>query len=154
LSAVEGPAYIYRWQPNKEENPYLAYLALADRFIVTADSASMLAEACSTGRPVELFGCRRQRRQPKRLLQAFPARQRFKEALIGWGIVKPKRDFQALHRELMKRGLLCSPGQEQSPQPATPNDLARTVTRIRRLMGEEETTGLLQSQISTSRFRL
>jgi mitochondrial fission protein ELM1 len=138
LSAVEGPAYVYRWQPNKDENPYLAYLALADRFIVTADSASMLAEACCTGRPVELFGCRRQRRQPKRLLRAFPATQRFKEALIGWGIVKPKRDFQALHRELMRRGLLCSPGQEQSLQPAKPNDLARTVTRIRRLMGEEE----------------
>jgi mitochondrial fission protein ELM1 len=138
FSAVEGPAYVYRWQPNKDENPYLAYLALADRFIVTADSASMLAEACSTGRPVELFGCRRHRRQPKRLLRAFPALQRFEETLIGWGIVKPKRDFQALHRELMKRGLLCSPGQEQSLQPAKPNDLARTVTRIRRLMGEEE----------------
>ena len=138
LAAVESPAYVYRWQPNKDENPYLAYLALADRFIVTADSASMLAEACSTGRPVELFGRRRHRRKPKRLRRAFPASQRFEEALIGWGIVKPKRDFQALHRELMQRGLLCSPGREQPLQPAKPNDLARTVTRIRRLMGEEK----------------
>lgn len=138
LAAVESPAYVYRWQPNKNENPYLAYLALADRFIVTADSASMLAEACSTGRPVELFGWRRQRREPKRLPRALPASQKFEEALIGWGIVKPKRDFQALHRELMKRGLLCSPGQEQPLQPAKPNDLTCTVTRIRRLMGEEE----------------
>jgi hypothetical protein len=78
------------------------------------------------------------RRQPKRLLRAFPGSQRLEEALIYWGIIKPKRDFQALHRELMKRGLLCSPGQEQSLQAAKPNDLARTVTRIRRLMGEEE----------------
>jgi mitochondrial fission protein ELM1 len=138
LAAVESPAYVYRWQPNKDENPYLAYLALADRFIVTADSASMLAEACSMGRPVELFGRRRHRREAKRLPRAFPTSQRFEEALIGWGIVKPKRDFQALHRELMKRGLLCSPGHEQPLQPAKPNDLARTVTRIRRLMGEEE----------------
>jgi uncharacterized protein len=139
LAAVQGPAYVYRWQPtNKDENPYLAYLALADRFIVTADSASMLAEACSTGRPVELFGWRRHRREPKRLPRAFPASQRFEEALIGWGMVKPKRDFQALHRELMKRGLLCSPDQEQPLQPAKPNDLARTVTRIRRLMGGVE----------------
>jgi mitochondrial fission protein ELM1 len=138
LAAVEGPAYVYRWQPSKDENPYLAYLALADRFIVTADSASMLAEACSTGRPVELFGWTRPRRQPKRPLGAFPRLQRFEEALIGWGIVKPRRDFPALHRELMERGLLCFPGQEQSLRPAKPNDLARTVTRIRRLMGEEE----------------
>jgi hypothetical protein len=140
LAAVQGPAYIYRWQPNKDGNPYLAYLALADRFIVTADSVSMLAEACSTGRPVELFGCTRPRRQPKRLPGAFRRSQRFKEALIGWGIVKPRRDFPGLHRELMERGLLCFPGQEQSLQPAKPDDLAHTVTRIRRLMdgGEGE----------------
>ena len=113
LAAVQGPAYVYRWQPtNKDENAYLAYLALADRFIVTADSASMLAEACSTGRPVELFDWT-PRRQPKRLLRAFPGSQRLEEALIYWGIIKPKRDFQALHRELMERGLLCSRGQER-----------------------------------------
>jgi hypothetical protein len=78
------------------------------------------------------------RRRPKRLLQAFPGSQRLEEASIYWGIIKPKRDFQALHRELMERGLLCSLGQEQSLQPAKPDDLARTVTRIRRLMGEGE----------------
>jgi len=137
LATVQGPAYVYRWQPNKDENPYLAYLALADRFIVTADSASMLAEACSTGRPVELFGSTR-RRKPKRLLRAFAASRRLEETLIGWGVIKPKRDLHALHRELMERGLLCSPGQKQSLQPAKPDDLARTVTRIRRLMGEGE----------------
>jgi mitochondrial fission protein ELM1 len=139
VAAVEGPAYVYRWQPtNKDANPYLAYLALADRFIVTADSVSMLAEACSTGRPVELFGSTRPRKQPKRLLGAFPRSQRFKQALTGWGIVKPRRDFSALHRELMERGLLCFPGQKQSLQPVKPDDLARTVTRVRRLMGEGE----------------
>ena len=139
LAAVQGPAYVYRWErTNKDENPYLAYLALADRFIVTADSVSMLAEACSTGRPVELFDSTRPGKQPNRLLGAFPRSQRFKKALTGWGIVKPRRDFPALHRELMERGLLCFPGQKQSLQPAKPDDLARTVTRIRRLMGEGE----------------
>jgi uncharacterized protein len=138
LAAVQGPAYIYRWQPaNTDENPYLAYLALADRFIVTADSASMLAEACSTGRPVELFDWT-PRRQPMRPLRALPGSQRLQEALIHWGIIKPKRDFQALHRELMKHGLLCSSGRERSRQHAKPDDLARTVTRIRALMGEAE----------------
>ena len=139
LAAVQGPAYVYRWQPtNKDGNPYLAYLALADRFIVTADSASMLAEACSTGRRVELFGSTRPRRKQKRLLRAFPRAQRLEEALIAWGIIKPKRDLQALHRELIERGLLCSPGQERSLQPAKPDDLARAVGRIRRLMGGGE----------------
>ena len=34
------------------ENPYLAMLAMADFIIVTEDSASMVSEACFTGKPV------------------------------------------------------------------------------------------------------
>ena len=33
----------------------MAFLALADSFIVTSDSASMLAEACAAGKPVAMF---------------------------------------------------------------------------------------------------
>ena len=33
-------------------NPYMGYLAHADVIIVTSDSASMLSDACSTGKPV------------------------------------------------------------------------------------------------------
>lgn len=31
------------------QNPHLANLAWADAFVITADSVSMLSEACSTG---------------------------------------------------------------------------------------------------------
>lgn len=34
------------------ENPYFGFLALADAIVVTADSVSMISEACSTGKPV------------------------------------------------------------------------------------------------------
>jgi mitochondrial fission protein ELM1 len=34
------------------DNPYFAYLALADAVIVTGDSTAMCTEACATGRPV------------------------------------------------------------------------------------------------------
>ncbi|MEN8176871.1 MAG: ELM1/GtrOC1 family putative glycosyltransferase, partial [Pseudomonadota bacterium] len=37
------------------ENPYLAYLALADRLVVTGESMSMLAEAVASGAPLYLF---------------------------------------------------------------------------------------------------
>jgi mitochondrial fission protein ELM1 len=37
------------------ENPYPAMLALADAFVVTADSATMVSEAVATGRPVMVF---------------------------------------------------------------------------------------------------
>jgi hypothetical protein len=37
------------------ENPYFTYLALADAFLVTADSVSMISEAAATGKPVHIF---------------------------------------------------------------------------------------------------
>ncbi len=56
---------LYRWgEPG--ENPYLGFLALADAVAVTADSVSMLSEACATSAPVyvvlpELAGARHRR---------------------------------------------------------------------------------------------
>jgi mitochondrial fission protein ELM1 len=37
------------------DNPYHAYLAVADAFLVTADSVSMVSEAAATGRPVHVI---------------------------------------------------------------------------------------------------
>jgi len=37
------------------ENPYFAYLALADVIVTTADSVAMISEACATGKPVYLI---------------------------------------------------------------------------------------------------
>ncbi len=37
------------------DNPYFAYLALADAVLVTADSVSMISEAAATGRPVHIL---------------------------------------------------------------------------------------------------
>ncbi len=44
----------YFWN-GEGENPYFAYLALADYILVTADSASMISEACTTGKPVYMI---------------------------------------------------------------------------------------------------
>jgi mitochondrial fission protein ELM1 len=52
---IQSPSLIYRWQKNDPDNPFFAFLGLADRVVVTADSVSMMAEACVTGRPVYLF---------------------------------------------------------------------------------------------------
>lgn len=38
------------------DNPYFAYLGLADAFLVTADSVSMISEAATTGKPVHILG--------------------------------------------------------------------------------------------------
>jgi len=39
----------------KGENPYFAYLGLADAVVVTGDSVNMVSEACYTGKPVLVF---------------------------------------------------------------------------------------------------
>uniref|UniRef100_A0A5B6ZND0 Mitochondrial fission protein ELM1 n=1 Tax=Davidia involucrata TaxID=16924 RepID=A0A5B6ZND0_DAVIN len=46
---------IYIWD-GEEPNPHMGHLAWADAFVVTADSVSMLSEACSTGKPVYVIG--------------------------------------------------------------------------------------------------
>ncbi|KAL3530367.1 hypothetical protein ACH5RR_009689 [Cinchona calisaya] len=49
---------VYIWN-GEEPNPHMGHLAWADAFIITADSVSMLSEACSTGKPVYVIGAER-----------------------------------------------------------------------------------------------
>ncbi|HVI92112.1 MAG TPA: ELM1/GtrOC1 family putative glycosyltransferase [Dongiaceae bacterium] len=52
---LEAPSYIYDWHASAAENPYLGFLGLADICVITGDSMSMLAEACTLGKPVFIF---------------------------------------------------------------------------------------------------
>lgn len=61
------------------ENPYPAMLALADRFVVTADSVNMCGEPTATGRPVHVF-------TPS---GGSPKFQRFHDALARHGATRP-----------------------------------------------------------------
>ena len=56
-AALDVPATCYWWhdRDGAAENPYHGFLGLADRFVVTGESMSMLAEAGSLGRPLYLF---------------------------------------------------------------------------------------------------
>jgi mitochondrial fission protein ELM1 len=53
--SIDVPYRLYQYRPHDSGNPYQAWLGVADAVIVTADSMSMLAEACTTGRPVYMF---------------------------------------------------------------------------------------------------
>ena len=52
---VDVPSFFYRWHVSDTRNPYLAYLGLADSFVVTAESMSMLTEAAATGKPLHIY---------------------------------------------------------------------------------------------------
>jgi len=53
-AALAAPNFCYRWG-DPGDNPYRAMLALADAFVVTGESMSMLAEAADTERPLLIF---------------------------------------------------------------------------------------------------
>jgi hypothetical protein len=55
LETLKAPISVFRWGDPAVENPYLVYLALADRLVVTGESMSMLAEAAATGKPLYIF---------------------------------------------------------------------------------------------------
>jgi mitochondrial fission protein ELM1 len=158
LAAIDVPSYVYQWRPNDAENPYHAYLALADRFIVTADSASLLAEACATAKPVQVFEWlpRSDRaRGVRRLLRHWgetsrhrrdecgtpsDLRARLYDRLVYLGLVKPPRDFEAFREALRKRGLLTRLGETESPFPPQPlDDMQRAVARVREIMSPSAT---------------
>ena len=138
FSHVDVPAYRYRWQPNDSRNPYFAFLALADRFIVTVDSASVPVEACATGRPVAVFEWPRRPSHTawvKGLTERPPLRA-IHRSLIDWGLIKPARDFDAYHRMLREKGLVTRLGEPNHDRRAALEDgLGLAVTRIRELLG-------------------
>ena len=79
---IDVPNYCHRWS-RQADNPYLAYLALCDGFIVTGDSISMCSEACGTGRPVYIMTGRGWTR---------PSHRRFHEVLFARGLARPLGD--------------------------------------------------------------
>jgi len=131
FGAIEVPHHGYRWKPNPEANPYLAYLAVADRFIVSVDSASLPMEACATGKPVQVFEWPRRRAASSAGRPLTGLRRR----LVDWGLVKPARDFDAYQRALRERGLVSRLG-EDVPVGAghALDDLDRVADRVRALV--------------------
>ncbi|MDN5850880.1 MAG: mitochondrial fission ELM1 family protein, partial [Nitrococcus sp.] len=142
FEAVDCPAFRHAWRPQDPDNPYLGFLQLADRFIVTADSASLVIEACGTGKPVAVFywPSRHRRRDHHGGgggLQSAQRRWRHKvfDGFVNWGLIKPARDFTAYYRVLEEHGLITAFGQERMSRARQPlDDMERAVARIRQLM--------------------
>ena len=149
FAAVDCPAHCYRWRPNDTDNPYLAYLALADSFIVTVDSASQVVEACVTNKPVYVFSWPRRARfrfgaegvvrscfrpQGHGRAQQSGRLARLYDQLVYWGFIRPTRDFAASLQILIQKGLVAELGSDPDSQPREPlDDMERAVTRIRQL---------------------
>lgn len=109
---AEAPTYIWR---GEGENPYLGFLALAEAIVVTADSVSMVSDACATGKPVHILAV--EGRQPAQFekffagLQAEGAVRTFSGALEPWDYT-PLQDSALAAGEIKRRlGLRKTPHQ-------------------------------------------
>ena len=115
-------ARFYRWSPSDDANPYLGYLALADAFVITGDSESMLMEACSTGKPVWIFPLpvrasfralhygrewvvRQAVAYRKGGRRRYPGVGALCDRWIEQGYVRPARNLDRMHFDLVERGL-------------------------------------------------
>ncbi|MCO6412638.1 MAG: mitochondrial fission ELM1 family protein [Thiogranum sp.] len=136
-AAVSVPCYLYRWRKDDPGNPYFGMLALSDELVVTADSVSMLSEACATGKPVymaELGG------------YGFPMRPdrvaevdfRFSALTYSWmmrfGPRRLSRDIRLVHRKLLEEGRVAWLGDAAARKPLLRlSDRERAVERVRAL---------------------
>lgn len=161
LSAIDIPCFCYRFD-EAQDNPYPAFLALADRFIVTGDSLSMLTEACMTGRPVAVFPLPIQRKAKARLRHAVeqrlgviertlsargtPRQQdrwgRLYFKLVSAGVIRRERQFEQAHTALGVEPLPS--GLDQPPMLSAQlleNARERAISAIRGLMTGERYCG-------------
>lgn len=89
----------------KGKNPYFGYLGLADYIVATADSVSMVSEACSTGKPVyvvELEGGSAKFRRFHDGLRRDGITRPFAGALERWSY-PPLDDTQRVAEEVWRR---------------------------------------------------
>jgi len=146
--ALDVPYYLYRWRPNDADNPYFAFLGLAERLVVTGDSVSMATEACATGKPVYLFdlgvGWRSMRRARARgrfvfwnAGDAFDPRAFFYLMAMRLGPRRITRDIRIIHDYLLQSGRAAWLDMGDPPADPPPlEDISRAVMRVRDLFPE------------------
>lgn len=157
------PANFFRWVPNAESNPYFAFLALADKIVVTGDSIAMLSEACATRKPVYIFdlgtGAYAMHRAPPSADADLSPKEgddfRFTaylyRQLMRFGPRRLSRDLRLVHNWLIAEGRAVWVGQPFPDSPIAPlQDMERAVTRVKKLLRWENQGAKFSTQVRTS----
>lgn len=156
--------HVHRWQPGQQDNPYLAYLALADVLVVTGESESMLAEAAASGKPLYIYPLPPVQR-PRRLKARFKAHLKdwvvahayassgqeggkrgtvqppgglahLCKQLIACGIIRPRRDLDMLQQSLIRLGIARPFGAPLETGARPPlQEIAEVARRVREVLG-------------------
>jgi uncharacterized protein len=144
-------ARLHRWRADAIDNPYRALLGLADGFVVTGDSISMMVEVARLGRPLQIarlshagFGrLDLWRRRGVGFLFERAERTGWREiarAAGRLGLAGQTRDFEAFHRMLEARGLAAPLGGPfEPPRGRAGDDVGAVVDRIEALVPQPRT---------------
>ena len=144
------PTQLYIFDANSaaDENPYHALLGLADHFVVTTDSISMMVEVARLGRPLSLFPLESEIGVAEHMLEGLgllrplspredpiPAGGWWKRTMYRLDRPRHSRDFSAIPRLLVDRGLAGWLGDEwvAPVAPYPDDDLESLARRVRAL---------------------
>jgi len=149
-AGLPAAARLYRWTAGGPDNPYLGLLGLADGFVVTSDSISMMVEIIRLRRPLAILelrarGLGRLDQLPRALIRRLRAPgtaaapnalgKGIARALHGLGLFGGARDIPAFCRMVFERGFAVPAGAPLvAPRGEVPDDLGQVVARIHALM--------------------
>jgi len=153
FAALDAPCRTHDFNSAGTGNRYLDFLAVADKVVVTGDSASMIADAMATGREVDVLPLPRRTlarlsaaarsivaRSRGSTYRGTPRQQgpmdRLYDEMVVRGIITPPRDLEHLHALLSEYGSTWRPDTEGEDGGVTSEALQRTVERVRQLFNE------------------
>lgn len=141
LATLKAPVHAFHWRAGSaSDNPYLAYLALADALVVTGESMSMLAEAAATGKPLYIFDMADTQAQQRRWW-LYPRNYRLKplshRLSMLLGPPRIRRDITGIQQGLVQAGRAQWLDQTQAEAPGrsvkADAELTRAATAVRAL---------------------
>jgi mitochondrial fission protein ELM1 len=149
-AGLPSAARLYCWTPGDPDNPYLGLLALADGFVVTSDSISMIVEVLRRRRPLGILELRprgldrldlparaliRHLCKPEPTSVLSTLENSIARSIHRLGLFNGARDIPAFCRLLYECGLAVPAGATLvPPRGEVPDDIGRVVARIRALM--------------------
>ena len=145
----DASLYVFDPDAGPGENPYHALLALADHFVVTTDSVSMMVEVVRLGRTLSLYSLESEVGVFERMLESvglvrplspqtdpIPAGGLRARTMYRLGWPTHARDLSAVPRLLVEKGLAVWLGDPPKPPvPFADDELERVAVRIRTLVG-------------------
>ncbi len=143
--ALGEPRKRHSWHASGAgENPYLALLGLADRFVVSGESMSMLAEAAALGRPLYLFDPGDGATPWWRLRHNYRHKPLSHHLAMRLAPLRMRRDVSRIQQALVDSGRAawledaprciregCEPGMAATPEGQ--DDVGRAAARVRAL---------------------